>query len=84
MARGSPSSTPISSARGATTNRSAYIATVFNYGSNGQEIYGRENVWAGSNDWGGFISYGIRSGNDYHPGGDNYDFVVPAQYRAGT
>ena len=81
MARGSPSSTPISSARGATTNRRAHSATVFNYGSNGQEIYGRENVWAGSNDWGGFISYGIRSGNDYHPGGDNYDFVVPAQYQ---
>ena len=58
-----------------------HSTTIFNYGTNGQEFYGRENVWTGSNNWGGFISYGIRGGNDYHPGGDSYDFVIPAQYQ---
>ena len=73
--------TPIWSAPAATTSRKRTVSTIFNYGTNGQELYGRENIWTGSNNWGGFISYGIRGGNDYHPGGDNYDFIIPAEYQ---
>ena len=58
-----------------------HSSTIFNYSTNGGELYGRENIWTGSNNWGGFISYGIRGGNDYHPGGDNYDFIIPADYQ---
>ncbi len=58
-----------------------HVSTVFNYDSNGQGFYSRENVWTGSNNWGAFISYGVRGGNDYHPGGAEYDFVIPAQYQ---
>jgi len=49
--------------------------------SNGRQIYNRERLWGGGSDWGIAASFGVRTGNDYRPGGDGPDFDVPASYR---
>jgi outer membrane receptor protein involved in Fe transport len=53
----------------------------FSHESNGRQIYNRERVWGGGSDWGFAASFGLRTGNDYRPGGDGPDFDVPASYR---
>lgn len=55
--------------------------TTLSTATNGRANYIRQNILAGSVDWGVFASYGHRAGNDYHPGGDSFDFRVPASYR---
>ena len=42
--------------------------TSANYGTNGQQWYGRQSVWGGGYDYGFHISYGHRTGNDYRTG----------------
>ena len=56
-----------------------HSSTFFNYGSNGQILYGRENVFGGGKDWGVYASYGVRSGNDYLAGGAS-NFAVPSAF----
>jgi iron complex outermembrane recepter protein len=55
-------------------------STIFTYANNGRQIYTRENLSGGGPDWGFYASYGLRTGNDYSPGGSFYDFRVPASY----
>ena len=57
-----------------------HFDTFFNYGSNGQTLYTRENVLAGAENWGAYFSYGLRTGNDYRSGGSN-GFLVPSAYQ---
>jgi iron complex outermembrane recepter protein len=56
-----------------------HSSTFFSYGSNGQTLYGRENVSAGNKGWGAYCSYGTRVGNDYRSG-DPSGFLVPSSY----
>lgn len=58
---------------------STFHDTAFLYGTNGQQLYVRENVLAGGRDWGARFSYGLRRGNDYLTGGDD-PFRVPSSY----
>ncbi|MCE5266516.1 MAG: TonB-dependent receptor [Planctomycetaceae bacterium] len=58
-----------------------HSATTFNYGSNGQSIYGREMILGGGKEWGLVCTYGVRSANDYRAGGDNSDWLVPSSYK---
>jgi iron complex outermembrane recepter protein len=57
-----------------------HTSTAYNYTSNGQIMYGRENVWGGSKDWGMFCTYGVRTGNDYRAGGKDSDWLVPTSF----
>lgn len=56
-----------------------YGSTSIDYQSNHQSWYGRQSFWGGSSDWGFHISYGHRTGNDYHSG---YGLVIPADFKA--
>ncbi len=56
-----------------------HSSTFFNYDSNGQILYGRENVMGGGRDWGAYGSYGVRTGDDYRAGGAA-DFAVPSSF----
>ncbi|MEN6459425.1 MAG: TonB-dependent receptor [Thermoguttaceae bacterium] len=58
-----------------------HAETIFNYGTNGQSIYGREIASGGGTDWGIVATYGVRSSNDYRAGGDNSDWLVPSSYQ---
>ncbi len=53
--------------------------TYFSYKNNGQQVYGRQGLWGGSQDWGFRISYGHRVGTDYD-GGDGVS--IPASYNS--
>ena len=57
-----------------------HFATFFDYGSNGQTLYTRENAAAGAQDWGVYFSYGLRTGDDYRSGG-SHGFRVPSGYQ---
>ncbi|MBN2023720.1 MAG: TonB-dependent receptor [Pirellulales bacterium] len=57
-----------------------HSSTYFNYASNGQVMYARENVWAGARNWGMYCTYGVRTGNDYRSGGRSGDFLVPTSF----
>ncbi|MCC6124924.1 MAG: TonB-dependent receptor [Pirellulales bacterium] len=57
----------------------SHFDTYFTYGTNGQTLYNRENVLAGAENWGAYMSYGLRAGNDYRSGGEN-SFLVPSAY----
>jgi iron complex outermembrane recepter protein len=56
-----------------------HSSTFFNYSSNGQILYGRENLSGGGKDWGVYCSYGVRSGNDYRAGGASSE-LVPSSF----
>ena len=56
-----------------------HSSTFFNYDSNGQILYGRENVMGGGKEWGVYCSYGARVGNDYYAGGSG--MVVPSSFQ---
>ena len=58
----------------------SHLSSCFEYGSNGQTLYTRDNVTAGSQNWGVVYSYGFRVGNDYRSGGSN-GFLVPSSYQ---
>jgi len=58
---------------------SAYHDTAFLWGTNGQQLYVRENVLAGGDNWGMRFSYGLRTANDYMSGGAD-PFRVPSSY----
>lgn len=47
---------------------------------NGQQIYGRETVSGGTQDFGYRFSYGHRNGNDYQSGNGTY---IPSHYNTG-
>jgi iron complex outermembrane recepter protein len=49
------------------------------YLSNGQQWYGRQSVFGGSDDWGFRMSYGHRTGNDYT---DGDGFELPSSYNS--
>lgn len=50
------------------------------FNSNGEQWYGRQSAWGGSEDYGFHISYGHRTGNDYQTG-DN-GFTLPTSYKS--
>lgn len=50
------------------------------YGTNGEAFYVRKNGWVGNETTGAYLSYGLRTGNDYTTGGSN-DFEVPSSYK---
>ncbi|MBN2577610.1 MAG: TonB-dependent receptor [Pirellulales bacterium] len=60
-------------------NPEIHSSTFYNYSSNGQIMYGRENVWGGAKDWGMYCTYGVRTGNDYRAGEPN-GFLVPTSF----
>ncbi len=49
------------------------------YQTNGERWYGRQNVWAGTENLGVLFSYGHKVGNDYETGGG---FTIPASYNS--
>lgn len=49
--------------------------------TNGRNFYTRQSVWGGGLNYGVHASYGLRTGNDYHPGGDALDFRIPTSYQ---
>jgi len=53
--------------------------TSANYNTNGEQWYGRQSLWGGSDDYGFHISYGHRTGNDYETGAD---FTLPTSYKS--
>ncbi|MDA8743394.1 TonB-dependent receptor [Rubripirellula amarantea] len=55
-------------------------ATSGTYHSNGDQFYGRQSFWGGSDDYGFHISYGHRTGSDYETGQD--DFFIPSSYKS--
>lgn len=61
--------------------RELHAATVTDYQTNGQQLYGRQSAWGGNTDWGFRFGYGYRTGNDYRTGGE---LSMPSSYRSGT
>lgn len=55
-------------------------STFMSIDTNGQNFYTRQNIMGGSRDWGFYTSYGVRTGNDYSPGNNSFDFRIPASY----
>lgn len=54
-------------------------STSFDYEANGEQWYGRQSLWGGSDDWGYRFGYGHRTGNDYLTGsGDE----MPSSYKS--
>lgn len=53
----------------------------FSFANNGRQVYNRERFWGGGPNWGFDVSYGLRTGEDYRPGGDPGQVRVPASYR---
>ncbi len=49
------------------------------YLTNGEQLYGRQTVFGGSDDWGYRLSYGHRTGNDYR---DGSGFELPSSYNS--
>ncbi|MCA9059914.1 MAG: TonB-dependent receptor [Planctomycetaceae bacterium] len=61
------------------TDFESHGSTSFDYDSNGEQPYGRQSLWGGSEDWGYRVSYGIRSGSDYQTGAGT---EIPASYKS--
>lgn len=53
-------------------------STSLEYQFNGEQVYGRQTLWHGSETWGLRIGYGHRTGNDYVLGDSATDFDAPA------
>lgn len=49
------------------------------YKSNGRQVYGRQALAAGAEDWGARFAYGHRTGNDYRSGDGT---PIPASYNS--
>jgi iron complex outermembrane receptor protein len=54
-------------------------STSIDYQSNGQQVYGRQTVIGGAENWGYRITYGNRTGNDYQTGDGS---EIPASYQS--
>ena len=57
----------------------SYASTSIEYGTNGQQIYGRQSVWGGSDNYGFRVSYGHRTANDYATGNGSR---LPSSYNS--
>lgn len=53
--------------------------TSADYQTNGQQLYGRQTLFGGSDHWGYRVSYGHRTGNDYETGAGT---SIPASYNS--
>lgn len=53
--------------------------TTTNYKDNGEQIYGRQTIFGGGEDWGTRLSYGQRTGNDYTMGDGR---TIPSSYNS--
>ena len=53
----------------------SYGSSSLEYKTNGEQFYGRQAVWGGDTDYGFYLSYGHRTGNDYRAG-DGSDFIA--------
>lgn len=51
----------------------------FDYQSNGEQVFGRQSFWGGSDNWGVRGNYTHRTGNDYQDGEGN---LVPSSYNS--
>jgi outer membrane receptor protein involved in Fe transport len=62
----------------------AFAGTALEYKTNGQQWYGRQNIWGGGQDWGFRVGYGHRTGNDYETGSSLFDSqgLIPASYNS--
>ena len=49
------------------------------YNTNGQQLYGRQSIWGGMEDYGFHISYGHQTGNDYETG---LGTTLPTSYKS--
>ncbi|MCA9122259.1 MAG: TonB-dependent receptor [Planctomycetaceae bacterium] len=54
-------------------------STTADFKSNGEQLYGRQEVWGGGYDWGFRVGYGHRTGNDYLSGNGT---ATPASYNS--
>ncbi|MEP3482479.1 MAG: TonB-dependent receptor [Fuerstiella sp.] len=54
-------------------------STSFDYDTNGDQAYGRQTLFGGSNDWGYLVSYGHRTGVDYETGSGSR---IPSSYKS--
>ncbi len=54
-------------------------STSMEYKTNGEQLYGRDMVWGGGEDYGYRVSYGHRTGNDYR---DGSGFRLPTSYNS--
>jgi iron complex outermembrane recepter protein len=59
--------------------RQVHGTTGLDFQTNGQQFYGRQDVWGGAEDWGFRIAYGHRTGNDYLTGDGT---AMPASYNS--
>lgn len=61
-----------------------FASTSLEYKTNGQQWYGRQNIWGGGQDWGFRVGYGQRTGSDYETGASwfNADGLIPASYNS--
>ena len=53
--------------------------TSFDYETNGQIFYGRQQLWGGDENWGVRVNYGHGTGNDYN---DGSGFQVPGSFKS--
>ncbi len=62
----------------------ALASTTLEYQTNGEQWYGRQNVWGGGENWGFRVGYGHRTGNDYETGSSEFDAggLIPASYNS--
>lgn len=51
----------------------------FDYDTNGEQFYGRQTLWGGSNNWGYRVSYGHSTGTDYETGNGD---TIPSSYNS--
>ena len=56
-----------------------YGSTSLDYKTNGQQWYGRQSLWGGSDDWGFRVGYGHRTGSDYTTGAG---LEMPSGYKS--
>lgn len=54
-------------------------STGVNYKSNGEQLYGRQNIWGGGRKWGFRAGYGHSTGNDYASGSGE---LFPSSYNS--
>jgi iron complex outermembrane recepter protein len=61
-----------------------FAGTALEYKTNGEQLYGRQNIWGGGQDWGFRVGYGHRTGNDYETGSTLFDSegLIPASYNS--
>lgn len=58
----------------------AHGSTSGSYKTNGEQVYGRQTIIGGSDNYGFNVSYGHRTGNDYETGQEG--FFLPTSYKS--